>query len=53
MVKIISITNAHQWDNAILSDYVFVKLVEALEYSNFIHTVEWQKDGETFITYIK
>ena len=54
MIKVISITNAHkQWDNVVLSDHIFIKLLEILEYSNFVHTVTWQKDGQRTLTLIK
>ena len=44
MIKIISISNAHEFDGRFLTEKQFINLQELLsECSNFAHTVEFEK----------
>ena len=48
MIKIISISNAHQWDNVEINSKDFIKLCEVLALSRFEHFIEYVKEGKTF-----
>lgn len=43
MIKIISIANHHQWDNVLMSEDQFYKLLEVLDLSKFVYEVEKEK----------
>ena len=43
MIKIISISNHHQWDGLVLTQEQFNNLVEALNASKFYYDIKWEK----------
>lgn len=43
MIKIQSISNAHQWDGVELKEEDFKKLEEVLRFSKYTHTIKTQE----------
>ena len=40
-VKIISISNAHQWDNQVICIGALLDIMTALQTSKYHHTIKW------------
>ena len=43
LIKIISISNAHQWDGVTMTSEEFLKLKEVLQLSKFHHIINWEE----------
>ncbi len=53
MITIISISNAHEYDGRDVTEYQFKVIVEALEYSRYLHTIKYTRDGNEFTMFVK
>lgn len=48
LIKVIEISNAHQWDGLELTKKEFNNLLDALWLSRFRHVVLYEENGETY-----
>lgn len=52
MIKIISVSNAHEFDGAEVNQYCLDCIITALSCSRYCHTIKYLEDGVETIAFI-